>query len=220
MKFKAAIFDLDGTLLDTLADIANSMNHVLKHNGYPERPLSNYRYYVGEGIQALVYNCLEDIAVTAEEAQKLAQEMRETYHEHCMDETRPYDGINEMLMQLSAAGVQIGVLSNKPDEFTKKMVSTYFPEIPFSTVYGIRQGIPKKPDPAAVSEILDNWNVAAEETVFIGDSLIDMKTSVNAGTFPLGVLWGFRTRKELLANGAKALVNTPGEIVRLFGASF
>lgn len=216
MKFKAAIFDLDGTLLDTLADIANSMNLVLKRKGYPERPLNNYRYYVGEGIQQLVYNSLEDIPVSIEEAQRLAREMSDIYHEHYMDETRPYNGLSDVLMQLSALDIKLGVLSNKPDEFTKRMVSAYFPEVPFSVVYGTRQGVPRKPDPAAVFEILEGWKTEPGETVFIGDSLIDMKTAMNAGTFAVGVLWGFRTEEELLANGAKRLVKTPDEIIRLF----
>lgn len=215
MTFKAIIFDLDGTLLDTLEDIADSMNHVLKSNGYPERPLENYRYYVGEGIQQLVYNALEDIPVDTAEAERLAGDMNRVYHQRYMDKTRPYEGVLQMLEDMSATGILLGVLSNKPDSFTKKMVSAYFSGIDFSIVLGTRSGIPKKPDPAAIHEMLGQWRITPSETVFAGDSKIDMQTAVNSGAYPAGVLWGFRTAEELLANGARTLISHPAELVTL-----
>jgi phosphoglycolate phosphatase len=216
MTFKAVIFDLDGTLLDTLEDIADSMNHVLRDNGYPERPVQNYRYYVGEGIQQLVYNALEDIRISPEQGKRLAIQMADVYQKHCMNKTRPYENTGRMLQELSASGIQLGVLSNKADGFTRQMVAHYFPQVNFFRVYGKREGVPQKPDPSAVLEILEAMSIQAEEAVFVGDSLIDMQTAVNSSTYPVGVLWGFRDADELLANGARRLLRHPLEMLDLF----
>jgi phosphoglycolate phosphatase len=211
--YKGIIFDLDGTLLDTLQDIADSMNAVLKAAGYPERPLDNYRYYVGEGITPLVRNALEDIVRPEKEILFLAEEMESLYRLNYAKQTKPYEGIGELLGLLCNMPLRLGVLSNKPDAFTKKMVELYFPETCFETVRGAQAGVPKKPDPSAALAVADQWALNPAEILFVGDSRIDMETAVNAGMAAVGVLWGFRDETELRQYGADYILRSPAELM-------
>ncbi len=215
--FKAVIFDLDGTLLDTLADIANSMNCVLQRYNFPVRPIVNYRYYVGGGMGNLVENVLEDIPATEAQKSDLLKDFRAEYEKQYLLETKPYDGIMEAFSALGIYGepLKLGVLSNKADSFTKKMVQYYFPLVPFSQVRGAMENVPSKPNPQALLEMAEHWGIAANEIIFVGDSDVDMQTARNAGSFAAGVLWGFREAAELLANGADVLLEKPLDLLNI-----
>lgn len=217
MQFKAIIFDLDGTLLDTLADIANSMNSVLQKHGFPQRAINNYRYYVGEGMAKLVENVLENIVVAEAQKAVLLHDMKAEYSSRWMEKTKPYEGIAELFSALSIYGenIKLGVLSNKPDAFTKEMVTHYFPHISFSLVRGALDHIPHKPNPQAVFEMAETWKITPKEIIFVGDSAIDMQTAKNVGCFAAGALWGFRTAQELQDNGADILLEKPTDLLKL-----
>ncbi len=215
MRYRAAIFDLDGTLLDTLADLADSMNAALHERGLPRHPVDAYRFFVGTGLANLVKKAApagSDAAL----CDSLLRDMGENYAKNWAKKTRPYAGITDMLAQLSAAGVKLGILSNKPDEFTQIMVRHYFPGDVFAAVKGMTADVPRKPDPAGVFILTERLGVKAEETVYFGDSDIDMMTGLAAGMFTVGVTWGFRPAAELREAGAEALVDRPQEIERYF----
>jgi phosphoglycolate phosphatase len=217
LRFKGIIFDLDGTLLDSLRDIADSMNKVLSANGYPTCQVEDYQKYVGEGMQQLVRNALAGAEYEEEDVLRLEKQMQEQYAAHWNVHTRPYAGITAALRMLKYRGeIQIGVLSNKPDHFTKEIIDNYFPDT-FSVVLGAREGIPKKPDPTAAIEIAKTWGIDPKDIMFIGDSRIDIETGRNAGMYTIGVLWGFRDAAELLGAGANFLLGKPSELAAFLG---
>lgn len=224
MKYKAVIFDLDGTLLDSLPDIASSMNILLKRLGFPVHETHQYRYLVGEGIRELVKRALpenaEEELIQKNKAENviddLVVEYRKIYNEQWKIQTKPYEGVSDMLNALSEQRVRMAVLSNKLDDFTKQMVAELLGNWSFEIVFGTRPGVPLKPDPAAPFEIARKMNVPLEEFIFVGDSGIDMQTAVNSDIFPVGVLWGLRDRQELLANGAQKLIRHPLELLEFF----
>lgn len=213
--FDAAIFDLDGTLADTLDDIADSMNAALLQLGQPAHPREHYRVIVGAGVenlaqQALPVNRPELVA----EAVRL---FRKHYSEHIVDHTRAFPEIPAVLDALAAQSVRIAVLSNKIDAMTKRIVEQCFARWAISPVFGERAGVPKKPDPAAALEIASLLGVSPSRCAFVGDTGIDMRTSVNAGMRGVGVLWGFRPREELEAEGAWRVVATSSELMEALG---
>lgn len=213
MKIKAVIFDLDGTLLDTLEDIAISANHVLSCFGKEAKATTEYRYYVGRGAKKLFEELLPH---ESKEGLQKALELFEAHYEKQYDKhTKAYEGISQVLNYCQAKGIKMAVLSNKPDIFTKKSVNRYFEGWSFQAVLGMREAVPRKPDPSGAKEILEYLHVSAKETLFIGDTKIDMETARNAGLSSVGVLWGFREKEELLAHGAKYLVQTPLELLSL-----
>jgi len=214
-RFKAIIFDLDGTLLDTLADIAGSMNAVLNSFGFPTHPVDSYRYFTGKGIDGLVRQVLpagrrDDLTVN-----EFVSAAKEQYRHRWADSTRPYPGVHELLDALETMGLPKAVLSNKADEFTKLMVASMLPSWSFCDVRGEGPLTPKKPDPSAALEIARLMDLVPGQILYLGDSDTDMQTAGAAGMYAVGALWGFRDAKELLANGAKALVKTPMEILDL-----
>ena len=212
-NFHAVLFDLDGTLADTLADLANAMNWALTQLGCPPHPLDKYRYLVGDGARQLCERALPtDKQVLLDETLRL---MRGRYAEHWADETRLYPGIDSLILALTERRYKLAVLSNKPDDFTKQVVAHYFPANPFHAVCGQRPGVPLKPDPAAASEIIRQLNVPATDWLYLGDTNTDMRTAIAAGMFPVGVLWGFRDREELVESGAQALVERPEQVLSL-----
>ncbi len=214
MKYKAVLFDLDGTLLNTLEDLATSMNLVLERNGYPTHTLEEYKYFIGDGVDKLVRRALPPDVPEAE-TNKFISVMREEYRKHYNEKTRTYKGIPEMLESLVARGLKLAILSNKPHDLTQEVVSRILPHWRFNQVLGAKPQIPKKPDPTGALEIAVDLNILPEEVLYLGDTDTDMKTANSAGMYPVGALWGFRTADELSAAGAKALVENPMDLMRL-----
>ena len=205
MKFKAVIFDLDGTLLNTLEDLTDSMNCVLKRNRLPEHNLAAYRYFVGDGIEMLVRRALPFEVASENDFQRFVREMKSEYASRWLLKTRPYPGVPEMLAAFAAAGIAMAVLSNKPDDASNEIVKSLLPNIDFRIVLGATPERPKKPDPSAALEIASRLGISPEDFLFMGDTSIDMQTACAAGMFPVGALWGFRPAEELIASGAKVL---------------
>lgn len=216
MKFKAVLFDLDGTLLDTLDDLADSMNAVLKDLGFPGHEVDAYRYYVGDGMEVLCQRVLPDGHRDPVMINKCLVGMREEYGKRWKNKTRPYDGMHQTLDSLKEQGIKTAVLSNKPDGMTRLTVEQLLSKWKFDVILGERPGIPRKPDPAGALEIAQHLNTSPDQTVYLGDTGIDMKTATAAGMYPVGALWGFRTREELLENGAAMLIAEPTELLTLF----
>ena len=216
MQYRAVIFDLDGTLLDTLQDLAWSMNQVLQHLGFPKHPPEAYKYFVGDGMTNLARRALPASERRDEVVAQAAEALRAEYSRHWQKQTRPYPGIVELLQTLGRQEIKLGILTNKPDNFAKEMVSAYFPEIPFAMVLGAQPNRPLKPDPAGARIIAREFAVAPAAMVFVGDSGNDMQTAVAAGMYAAGALWGFRTMDELCAAGAQILLQEPADLLILW----
>jgi phosphoglycolate phosphatase len=202
-------------LLDTLADITNSTNAALKRLGFPTHPRDAYRYFLGGGMDCLVRRALPEDCHDSETFKKCNEAIREEYSTRWDQNTKPYPGITELLSELDRRGIVEVVLSNKPDDFTKKTVERLLPEFNFQIVRGARQGVPLKPDPTAAIQIADELEVPPGRFIYLGDSDTDMQTASAAGMFAAGALWGFRTAEELSANGARVLLKTPLDVLNL-----
>jgi phosphoglycolate phosphatase len=214
MNFKAVIFDMDGTLLDTLADLADSMNQVLKNFGFPEHPREAYKYFVGQGMDILVRKALPPEHLNESLVTQSIEAMREEYIKNWDRTTRPYPGIPEMLDALTRKGIPMTILSNKPHDFTRFVADKLLAKWTFPVILGARPEVPKKPDPAGALEIADSLKLPPKEILYLGDTGTDMRTATAAGMFPVGVLWGFRTASELTAEGAQVLIEHPQELLR------
>lgn len=214
---KLVIFDLDGTLLDTVEDLAAACNHILGNEGYPLYPVDQYRIFVGNGISKLIERAVPPEARTAEHIEELRLRFIDYYTKHIDERTHPYSGISEMLNELNSMGIKLAVASNKFHDGTVSLVSRFFPKIPFAAIFGQRAGIPTKPDPAVVDEIIAIAGVCSDEVLYVGDSDVDMLTAQNAGVESVGVVWGFRGEKELAASGADYIVDSPDEAVLIAG---
>ncbi|HNS10597.1 MAG TPA: HAD family hydrolase [Candidatus Ozemobacteraceae bacterium] len=212
-SYRGIIFDLDGTLLDTLTDLADSTNRVLTRHGFATHPVDAYRYFVGDGMRMLVERALPPEHRVAAVIAGIFAELHADYGENWAVATRPYAGVVELLAGLLQRGIVMSVLSNKPDEFTGIMVRKYFPDIPFKCVYGLSDRVAKKPDPAGALRIATETGIKPEQTLYLGDTLVDMKTAVAAGMFPIGALWGFRDEPELRAGGAELLLQHPLQLL-------
>ncbi len=216
MSHKAIIFDLDGTLLDTLKDLAFSVNAVLREKGFNEHPVDDYRYFVGDGIEALVRRAFPKDKVCDDDYPDLVKAVKEEYRKRWAENTRPYPGVEEMLDFFEANGTPKAIFSNKPHEFTTLTVETLLPRWHFFAVQGIEDGVPKKPDPAGALKLADKMGIKPEKIVYLGDTATDMMTA-NAGKFfPIGALWGFRPADELLEAGASMLAEKPQDVVAFF----
>jgi phosphoglycolate phosphatase len=215
LKYPGIIFDLDGTLLDTIEDLADSMNQVLMDLGFPTHTLGAYKYFVGEGVEALIRRALPDGPLRPELLDQCLGALREEYSRRWKNKTRPYPGIPELLDHLTGLGFRMAILSNKLDHFTQIMVAGLLPRWRFEPVFGARPTVPRKPDPAGALEIAEALCLAPEQFIYLGDTGIDMKTASAAGMTPVGVLWGFRPADELSAQGARWLIEKPGDLVSL-----
>lgn len=228
-QFRAVLFDLDGTLADSLADLANATNWALAQVACPTHPTEAYRQFVGDGARQLCARALPaDKQELLEDTLRL---MRDRYAAHCFEQTRLYPGIPELISALIERRYKLAVLSNKPDEFTKRMIQHFFCSReshsrlpreslaattgPFDIVRGQLPNVPLKPDPAAALQIAGELGVPAAQWLYLGDTNTDMRTAHAAGMMPVGVLWGFRDREELVESGAKHLVAEPGDVLRL-----
>lgn len=212
---KLIIFDLDGTLLNTIADLAQSTNHALQTLGYPAHPESAYHFMVGNGINKLFERALPEGEKTEENVLRVRREFIPYYDVHNADKSRPYPGIPELLDQLQEKGMQLAVASNKYQSATTKLIAHYFPTIRFTAVFGQREGVNVKPDPTIVHDILDIAKVSKEEVLYVGDSGVDMQTAANAGVTACGVTWGFRPRAELETFHPDHIVDAANEIAAI-----
>ena len=206
MKYKAAIFDMDGTILDTLDDLWASVNASLRWAGYPERSREEVRAFVGHGAKWLIDRAVPETEGPEAAARVLAY-YKPWYEAHAAERTGPYPGIPEALAALKAAGVKLAVVSNKPDPATRSLAARYFPGL-FDAVIGAREGIAVKPAPNSLRAAMEALGVSPEETVYVGDSDVDIATAKNAGTRCLSVTWGFREEAFLRQSGAMAFAHT------------
>jgi len=215
MSFDAVLFDLDGTLLDTLEDLADAVNQSLGLHDFPPRTLGEYRFFVGNGARNLVQRALPETARDEATVTRCLEAFRRAYAA-CWDrKTHPYPGVPELLDALALRGLPMAVLSNKPDDFTRLCVAKLLPRNPFALVAGARPDVPQKPDPTAALCIAERLGIAPARFAYVGDSNTDMQTATSAGMFPVGVTWGFRPPEELLAAGARILITEPGLLLRI-----
>lgn len=214
MKHRAAVFDFDGTLVDTLDDLADSMNAVLAELGLPPQPVDDYRYHVGQGMANLA-RLASPAGTPGETIDRIVSMMRAHYGANWANKTRPYRGIPELLAALRERGLRLAILSNKPDEFTRAMAAHYFPGDTFAIVRGALPGVSIKPDPGSALEIAREFGLKPAEIIYLGDTDVDMRTGLAAGMFTVGVTWGFRPIEELRNAGARAIVDAPAEILDL-----
>jgi phosphoglycolate phosphatase len=213
MEFKAVLFDLDGTLLDTLGDLASSMNAVLTGRGLPPHEKEAYKQFVGDGMEMLVRRALPESHRAEQLVQACLLAMRKGYSVRWRETTRPYEGIPELLDALGGRRLRMAIFSNKPDDFTREMAGALLTSWRFDAVVGARPEVPKKPDPTAALAIARDLAVPPARILYLGDSGTDMRTAVSAGMFPVGALWGFRAAAELAANGARVLISRPMELL-------
>ncbi len=209
---RLVIFDLDGTLLNTIEDLAASTNYALAQCGYPAHDVDEYRYFVGNGIDKLFERALPPEARSAEEVARMRSVFLPYYDVHNAVHTKSYAGIVDLLDRLQSERVAMAVVSNKYHAATVKLIATYFPDIRFVSVLGQRLGVAKKPDPLAVNEVLALSGTACQDALYVGDSGVDMETARNAGIESAGVTWGFRPEEELRLSGANHVVHAPAQL--------
>jgi phosphoglycolate phosphatase len=219
MVYRGVIFDLDGTLLDTLEDIADTMNQVLAGLGHPRKDLGHYRRIVGAGVRELIRLALPEGAADPETVEGCVGTWREEYGRRWDRKTGPYPGIEEMLSGLRRLGTPSAVLSNKNHDFTVALAERFLGGHPFSAVFGLRPEVPKKPDPAGALEIAKILDLHPDTILYVGDTPTDMETALAAGMEPVAVAWGFRPAGELLSAGAKRLLDHPRDLLPLLGVA-
>lgn len=212
MEIQLVIFDLDGTLLDSVEDIAASTNYALQQMGHPTHPVSSYKNFVGNGIAKLFERALPENVCTSKNISIMREYFTAWYHDHMTDATRPYEGLPKLLEELHNKDIKLAVASNKYHEATVRLTAHYFPNLPFVAVLGHRSSHPTKPDPAIVQEILDKSGIPAKNTLFVGDSGVDMQTAINSNTIACGVSWGLRPRTELESFHPAFLVDTTAQL--------
>lgn len=212
---KAILFDLDGTLIDSLADLAGAINRMLVEYGYPERELAVFPEYIGDGVRQLVWRALPEHARTDEIIDACLRDYQRHYESGWHDQTVVYEGMMETLTQLKARGLKVGCISNKPHRFTTLCCGHFFPAGSFEIVLGQRDEVPRKPDPAGAIEAAAALGVELARCAYVGDSGIDMAFAKNAGMTGIGVSWGFRSVEELREHGAHVIVDHPRDLLAL-----
>ncbi|MBO7540682.1 MAG: HAD family hydrolase [Bacteroidales bacterium] len=210
---KLVIFDLDGTLVNTIADLADSVNHALQTLGYPAQPYEKFPYFVGNGIYKLIERALPPESRDEQTIRSVKAVFMDYYMLHNTDKSTVYEGVGELLRALADKGVALAVASNKVHEATVAMIARLFPGIGFACVLGQRDGVPTKPNPAIVAEILKTASATPTETLYVGDSGVDMQTAHNAGITAVGVTWGLRPVEELRQNAADIIIDSPMELL-------
>lgn len=208
------VFDLDGTLVDTLRDLAVSTNVALKEQGYKEHNVEAYKYFVGNGVYKLIERALPEEARNKAQIQSTKEKFINYYDSHLTDYTHPYEGIIELLQRLHALGIQMAVVTNKPHAQALRVAQACFEGNLFVQVEGQQEGRAHKPDPAVLKALMAAYNVKDEEVVYVGDSDVDMQTAYNAGVLGIGVAWGFRGEAELKAHGAHAVIHEPLQLLQ------
>ena len=214
MKYKAVIFDLDGTLVNSIKDIADAMNIVLKKREYPTYNYETYKTCVGSGVKSLVIKALPDAKPKTEEVEECLIDMMQVYSEVCTNKTKPYEGILELLEALKTKNIKVSVLSNKEDTLTKKISAFLLPDY-LSPVLGLKVEVDKKPNPKVALEICEEIQVKPEETIFVGDTDVDILVAKNANMLPVGVSWGFRDKKGLIEAGATHILEHPLDLMTI-----
>lgn len=214
-EIKAIIFDLDGTLLNTLDDLADSMNRVLMRMHFPVHPVNAYKYFVGDGIEKLAFRALPESKRDPQTVTACVEKMLREYGDHCQDKTALYKGVKEMLSVLETRNILLNILSNKPDKLTQKTVATYLGKWHFKIIAGAVPERAKKPDPSGAIRIANKLDVPCENILYMGDTKTDMVTAKKAGMYAVGATWGFRSAKELQESGAQELVERPLQVLDL-----
>lgn len=216
LNHRAVLFDLDGTLLDTLEDLCDATNTVLASSGYPEHPQQAFRQMVGRGLRMLVTMAVPEEHRDPETLNRTSELLGRYLLEHPVTKTRPYPGIPEMLTALQERAIPMAILTNKPDAVAREVVRMLLGDYRFVEIQGQREGVPRKPDPTAARTICERMGCSPERAAFVGDSDVDIETALAAGMTPVGVEWGFRGREELLGAGAKRILSSPRELLELF----
>lgn len=214
ISIKLCVFDLDGTLINSLEDLADSMNFALSRAALPEHPTDSYKMFVGSGLHNLICRAVSPLPCRHELEDRLRKSFNEYYNDHCFEKTKPYPECMELLEKLEEKGIKTAVLSNKPDEFVCQISSLLFPKHKFSDIRGNRPDNPIKPNPASLLDILNSLGVDKGECLYIGDSDIDIQTAKNAGIKSVGACWGFRGEEELKKAGADILIYSPLELIK------
>ncbi|MBR2147638.1 MAG: HAD family hydrolase [Muribaculaceae bacterium] len=213
---KLAIFDLDGTLLNTIKDLGDAVNYALDHNGFHTHSMASYPYFVGNGVKRLIERALpEDARKNAQVVSNMLKDFKLYYNDHNTDRTVPYEGMPELLSTLQDMGVMLAVASNKYQQATEKIISHYFSNINWVAVLGQQDDIPIKPDPSIIFMVLSQARISKQETLIVGDSGIDMETARRACVDSVGVSWGFRPVKELKEYHANVIINKPQDIITI-----
>lgn len=213
MIIRGVIFDLDGTLLDTILDLANSTNAALQRHGYREHPVEAYKQFLGDGLEMLIRRAV-DMNLSEIIVKKVMADVNQEYAKHWNNTTKPYDGIYELLDRLEEKNIKISVFSNKVHEFTTKMIHHYFPNTSFTTIAGLQEDIPRKPDPYGGFIIAQSMKLKPEDIVMIGDSVVDMQFAQRCGMFGIAVSWGYGA-PALLYEHTKSVVHKPLDIISL-----
>ncbi len=215
MIFEAVLFDLDGTLIDTLEDIGDAVNRALSKKSFPTHDISTYRKFVGDGSRTLMERALPKEHRNDKNIDACLKEYVEDYSRNYNVKSKLYFAIPNLLDRLKAKGVKLAILSNKPDAMTKTCVNAFLSKWDFDVVFGERDSVPRKPNPQGALEISKKMSIPPSNFLYLGDTATDMKTAVSAGMFPVGVLWGFRSSKELKENGACAIIDQPLAVLDL-----
>lgn len=211
---KAVLFDLDGTLVDSIADLAASTNAALSEWGFPTHDLEKYKYFVGDGMAKLIERAMPEDKSSSDFYNKVFESFMNHYREHFTDNTKLYDGIESLIKGIKDLDIKMAVVSNKSQEMSERVVKTLLDDS-FQIICGKRDGYPAKPDPTLTLKVMEELGVEPCECVFVGDSGMDMAVAVNAKCHSIGVLWGFRTKDELLDNGGEFIAEIPAHIVEI-----
>jgi len=213
MKIKAVFFDMDGTIVNSMLDLAACTNEAMERHGFPAKPPENYTKYAGNGIYVMIQRALAPAEVSDEKLKEIRNDFFEIYMDKCTVNTTAYKGVPELVSALKEKGIKVGCITNKVEPIAFKIIDHFFGGM--DVVYGQVDGVPNKPDPLLTLKALDELNIKPQECLFVGDSDVDMQTAINSGCVGVGVLWGFRDEAELRANGAKFIVSEASEILEI-----